>query len=77
MRKICRDLFTGIDGTTFDILRVGCALGLVSYIGLSTYAIFTGDDFNWIGFGTGFAAILAASGAGIGLKKDTEPKPCP
>lgn len=73
--KLFRDILTGADNVTFDLLRVGTAIGLLVYFGATFYAIAAGTKFDWVAFGGGLGAVLAASGAGIGLKKDTEPKP--
>ena len=73
--KFFKDLLTGADNATFDLIRVGTAIGLVVYFGATFYAIATGTKFDWLNFGGGLGAILGLGGAGIGVKAHAEPKP--
>ena len=74
MKKLIKDILTGVDGQTYDAARVAMWPGLLGMIGLAGYNIYKGLNVDYMAFGTGFAAILAAAGAAIGMKKDTEPK---
>lgn len=67
------NLFTGRDNTTLDMGRILWFKGSLVFSGLSVYHVFKTGTFDYIAFGTGFAAVLAAGGAAIGFKKDTEP----
>jgi hypothetical protein len=50
-------------------------MGALSYLSCSFYAIYKGQQWEPLQFGTGFGAILAAGGVALRLKKDTEPDP--
>jgi hypothetical protein len=65
--------FTGKDNKTIDIARILWALGCISFLGCAFYALYKGQNWDAVAFGTGFAALLAGGGAAIGLKKGTEP----
>lgn len=66
---------TGIDGVTYDIARICLALGINAFLGLEIYnTTILHVPFDAQSFGIGFGAILAAGGAAIGMKKETEPK---
>lgn len=72
--KFFKDILTGIDGSTYDNIRVYMLLGVLVYLGSSLWHLYDDNLFDFVAFGTGFAAILAAGGAGIMFKKETEPK---
>lgn len=75
MLKVIQDLFTTHDGVSFDVGRVLWALAVVWFLGLSTYdTAFAGHPFDPIAWGTGLGAVLAAGGAALWAKKDTEPQ---
>jgi hypothetical protein len=74
MPKFFKDILTGVDGATYDIGRIGLLTGILVFHAATFYAISIGTKFDWLNYGAGFGAILAAGGAGIGMKKDTEPK---
>jgi hypothetical protein len=75
MRSFWKHLLTGKDNRSFDIGRVILFEAVQSYIVLTAYFIFKGGAFDFIAYGTGLAALLAAGGAGIALKSGTEPEP--
>ena len=51
-------------------------LGILQAVGMSAYDVIVhGAHFDVQQFGMGFGAVLAAAGAALGMKKDTEPKP--
>lgn len=68
-----KDLFTGKDNATLDLGRILWAKGSVVFSGLSIYHVIHTQTFDYVAFGTGFAGILAAGGAALWAKKDTEP----
>jgi hypothetical protein len=74
MRSFWKHLFTGKDNRSFDIGRVILFEAVQSYIMLTAYFIFKGGAFDFIAYGTGLAALLAAGGAGIAMKAGTEPE---
>lgn len=64
---------TGIDGVSWDIVRVGGGIGLMVFLGLGiTHEVMHGV-FDPVAFGAGMATIIASIGAGVGFKKGTEP----
>lgn len=65
-----KDLFTGIDNSTYDLGRVGVFMGIVFFCVLSAINCAKFDPQT---FGVGFASILTGGGAMLYLKKDTEP----
>ena len=69
-------LVTGPDNQTHDVVRWGALLGILQAVGMSAYDVIVhGAHFDVQQFGMGFGAVLAAAGAALGMKKDTEPKP--
>lgn len=71
--KFFRDILTGVDGVTYDNIRVFMLIGILTIIGAAITGMVQGKAFDYLAFGGGFAAVLAAGGAGIGLKSKTEP----
>ena len=71
--KIIKDILTGVDGVTYDNVRVYMFLGVLTYLGCTVYHLWDDNAFDFIAFGTGLAAMLAGGGAGIGFKAKTEP----
>jgi len=39
------------------------------------YGIWKGQVMDYLAFGTGIAAVMAAGGAALGMKANSEPKP--
>jgi hypothetical protein len=66
--------FTGKDNKTFDIARILWALGCLCFLGCTFYALYKGQTWDAVAFGTGFGALLAGGGAAIGMKKGSEPE---
>ena len=80
IKKLFKDCFTGIDGESYDALKISgypsCVLAVIIYLANSLYISFTKGVFDYIAFGTGFAALmgaLLAVGAGVAVKSHTEP----
>ncbi len=81
MRILLRDMFTGIDGETFDPARVigyGSAVaGVGTFLFNSAWAVVHSNTFDAQAYGIGFGAVCAgimAIGIGVGAKANTEPK---
>lgn len=75
MMKILRDLGTGIDGVTHDIVRWLAGGGSLTALGLTIHSVvFQNHPFDIQQFGIGFGALLGAVGAALGLKAKTEPQ---
>ncbi len=66
-------LFTGKDNKTLDLGRVLWAKAVLVFLGVAGYQVYQGTPIDFMNFGTGIAAVLAAGGAAIGLKSNTEP----
>lgn len=71
---ILRDLFSGKDNYSLDIGRILWAVGVVVFLGMSIVDLFVESKFDYISFGAGFAAVLAAGGAALKLKESAEPQ---
>jgi hypothetical protein len=71
-----RNLFTGIDNKTHDIVRViGGLVGVGGPFLAGWDVIVQHAHFDFQNYGIGCGALLAGVGAALGMKKDTEPKP--
>lgn len=72
-----RLLTTSRDNQTPDVIRIGAiAVGLqfVVNAGFDIFAL--NNQFDPSNYGTGAAAILAATGVALGFKRKDEPDPC-
>jgi hypothetical protein len=67
-------IFAGKDNRTLDLGRIMWAIGTIVYFVLSVHSVYRGAVFDPIAWGTGFGAVLAAGGAALWMKKDTEPE---
>ena len=75
MSEILKQLLTGIDGHTHDVGRYLWVLSVLAGLGYAGYdLIWLRNAFNIVNYGIGVGSLLAAGGAGLMLKKDTEPK---
>ncbi len=68
-----RQLFTGADNKTYDLGRVLWAKASLAFVFLSGWEILHGGHFDPMAWGGGMAAVLAAGGAALGMKSNTEP----
>lgn len=70
IRSWIRLVLTGRDNKTPDIVRILAALMGLQFMGLSTISVVAhGHPFDPMSYGSGAAAILAAIGAAIFMKK--------
>lgn len=75
MKDILRQLLTGADNSTHDFMRWLGLAGGITALALQVYVVVVkGATFDMQAFGIGLGALLAAVGAALGLKKETEPK---
>jgi len=72
--KVFKDTLTGIDGETYDIVRVGVFTTIVIMCANAITAMINQTPMDYLAFGSGCAAIFAAGGFGIGQKAKTEPE---
>lgn len=76
--KSLKQVLTGADNETHDVIRWIGLLGALVALFLQAYVVVAkGASFDFQAFGIGMGALVAAIGAGLGLKKDTEPRPAP
>lgn len=71
MMKFIHDILTEPDNKTFCIIKSLAATGAFAIIGLGISTMIKNHSVDFIGFGTAYAAILGAAGAGTKWKKDT------
>ena len=69
MIKFFRGLFTEDDaGTMACPVRVFGGMGTLTFLVNSCWTVFHTHSFDYLGFGTGFAALIGALGGAIGVK---------
>jgi len=71
--RVLKGWFTGVDNQSFELGRFLWMLGVLSMIVFGGYAIFEGQTFDPVAYGTGFALILAAGGGAIAMKDRANP----
>ena len=74
MRSLWVTLFTGKDNKSLDIGRVIWLLSVLSFIAFAFLGLYMDKPTDYIAYGTGLAALLAAGGAALNLKSKTEPE---
>lgn len=72
---LIKQTFTGADNKTLDIGRILWAMSVISFLVMGFYGIWKGQVMDYLAFGTGIAAVMAAGGAALGMKANSEPKP--
>ena len=70
-----KNLFTGADNQTIDLGRVSWAVSLLAVIVAGIHTVYAQGHVDLVAFGTAIAAVVAAHGAALGFKANTEPKP--
>jgi hypothetical protein len=68
-----KKLVSGIDNETPDIARISIAASVPVFLGLAIYATIKTHNFDYLGFGGGFATLVGGISVAIGLKAKTEP----
>lgn len=71
--KFLRDLFTGVDNSTYDLGRILLALGCLTMIAGACRVIWMGA-LDFVAFGGGFGGLLTGGGALLLMKRQTEPQ---
>jgi len=74
MRKLFRDIFTGIDNHTFDNGRVLCFASFFVFFTLAIINSVQGHSWGAMDFAGGDAAIAVGFGINLRLKRKTEPQ---
>ena len=72
MMKLVRDLFTGVDNSTWDLGRFLLALGCVLMAGGAAAVVYRGT-LDFVAFGAGYGGLLVGGGGLLMLKRQTEP----
>lgn len=75
MRKFVRDLMTGPDGATYDAVRVAFVAAVGGFLGYAGAAVMQTHAFDPVAYGTGFGALVAGTGAAIGIKQIAKAEP--
>lgn len=72
IRKQLRDIFTEPDNQTVCVVRLAGIGGFLYGIGAHAYQVFwLHTPFDFLGFGGGLSALIAALGVALGMKKDS------
>lgn len=74
MKKFLMDILTEPDNCTYDITRLLTLLGGLVMLIAQIVSVYKSGTFDAIAFGTGYSALMAGSGLGIGLKSKMEAK---
>jgi len=74
LSKPFRDMLTGIDNETYDTAKGAMWVGILSYLGLTTFNSIHGKFVtDYVLWAAGYAALIAGTGVTLKLKQDTEP----
>lgn len=68
--RIFREWFTGPGSKEFELARLMFALAVVGGLAFQGFALWRGQAFSMIEFGTGMGGLLAAGGLGTKLKDE-------
>jgi nitrate reductase gamma subunit len=72
--RFLRDILTGQDGETYDIVRVLTCLSAVVGLSLQVYVVVVkGQAFDLTSFGTGAGLLIAAGAGGLWARRDIDP----
>lgn len=74
MKKFFKQLFTEPDNETFCPIRLVAVGGILTHFGITVANYVQHAAFDPQGFAIGLGALIAGTGAALGLKKDS-PKP--
>lgn len=73
IRKLLKDILTGIDNKSFDNGRVVCLLSFLVYYGIAISGIHSGHPWTAMDFASGIGAMAVGFGINLRLKRKTEP----
>lgn len=73
-KKLFKDMSTGRDGESYDVIRILALLSVVIALALTVYVVVYKDKpFNMQDYGLGIGILFASVGAALRLKETTEP----
>lgn len=68
-----RQIVTEVDDETLDINRIMFLIATFAFVAMTVWAVAVNKQpFDWIGYGGGFGAILAAGGGAIAFNRRHE-----
>lgn len=70
---LLRTMVTGKDNQSLDAHRVLLFFFAVALVAQQVYALVSGHQFDQIAAASAYAGLLAGSGAGLWMKRSTEP----
>lgn len=70
LNRVFREWFTGPGSREYELARVMFALVIVSGLGFQGFAVYRGQAFSMIEFGTGMGGLLALGGLGTKFKDE-------
>ena len=68
-----KQIITGVDCETYDLVRVLILIGCLFFLGVNGYILWLKGTFDLINFALGYTSIMAGGSAGIFFKQNTEP----
>lgn len=74
VKKVLKDISTGIDGQTFCCSRLYGHVVIVTFVGLCIADFVSTGHFDPVKYGEGAGVIISGQGLAIWAKRDTEPK---
>lgn len=67
-------MFTGIDGESYDVVKIFAIIGFLTGVGLQIYVVgWKNQEFDILTFSTGIGALFIMVGGALKLKETTEP----
>jgi len=73
IKKICKDLFTGVDGETYHFAKFSWAGSIIAICAAAVHAAYTGHTIDFSSFGVGVGTITAAHAGAIYGMRSQEP----
>ena len=73
LRKLCKDILTGVDNETYDISRVLCLMAHGIYFALAIASFVIEKPWAPLDFASGIGTMAVGFGVNLHLKRATEP----
>lgn len=75
IKKVLKDSTTGIDGVSYDLMKLFAAVGFFTAIGLQIFVVvWRNATFEISNFGTGLGILFVGLAGALKLKETTEPQ---